>query len=209
MTATTAGRRRFRLAASAVSLAALMALTACSGDSEDQEVASAGDDIVVIPEGTPDDSGDAADDTPTEDTTEDATAEDVEPDDQGLAFAQCMRDNGIDMPDPTGTGEEAFMEAMQVFGDYDREVLRPALDACRDLLPAQATIEQRGPQDEETRLALTECMRDKGVEVPDDVWESGLPEDVDREEFRAALRECREETGVVREETGEGSAQQS
>ncbi|MGH3452266.1 MAG: hypothetical protein ACRDQW_16405, partial [Haloechinothrix sp.] len=70
---TAAGLRAFGL----VTLASLLALTACGGATEG--VASAGGEANPA-------------------TSEDAEAMDA--DAQALAFAECMREEGIDIPDP-------------------------------------------------------------------------------------------------------------
>lgn len=156
-----------------LALVATLALAGCGDDAGGGggEIASAAGD------------GDTASAAPT--PSEQAT----EPDDQGLAFAACMRDEGIDMPDPTG--EDGLRDAFQgVVGSYDEETFQAAMTACEDLLPTQLA-EQRGQtMDEETQLALAECLREQGVDVPDDLFDGGLPEGVDREDLMAAMDQC-------------------
>lgn len=47
-----------------------------------------------------------------------------------LAFARCMRENGIDWPDPTGTGSNVVEIEI---GDEDPEVLESAMQACNSV----------------------------------------------------------------------------
>lgn len=61
---------------------------------------------------------------------------DVDFQDQVVVFAGCMRENGIDMPDPDFSG---IMEGEQLFPGWEPELDDPdfetAFDACEDLLP--------------------------------------------------------------------------
>ncbi|MGH2674082.1 MAG: hypothetical protein ACRDKA_05865 [Actinomycetota bacterium] len=83
---------------------ALLVLSACGGG-EGDGVASAGG--VENP----------ANPGETEETPLDEDA-------QALVFANCMRDNGIDMPDP-GPGRRGLVEAFRaVSGDYDRTTMQ-------------------------------------------------------------------------------------
>lgn len=75
-----------------------------------------------------------------------AGGDSTEADDLMLEFAACMRDNGVDMPDPdfsaTGPGGDADAEGDGAgpgggpFGDIDRDDpdFRAAQEACQDIL---------------------------------------------------------------------------
>jgi hypothetical protein len=54
-----------------------------------------------------------------------------------LAFAQCMRDNGIDMPDPDFSGGGGPGPGGGPFGELDRgdPDFQAGLEACQDTLP--------------------------------------------------------------------------
>lgn len=156
-----------------LALAALLTMGACGGDDGDAGIASAGGEVVGAGSET---SG--------------------APDDGGVAFAGCMREEGIDVPDPVG--QDGLAEAFRsVQGDYDRETMRAALEECSDLRP-----EDTGPlgggmlagqgeaMDEETELELAECLREQGLDVSDDFFGQGPHEDIDREEIIAAMGQC-------------------
>lgn len=173
-TTTLVRRRAARLASTATILAAALVLAGCTGSDEDAEVASAG----------------SAPPSPTTTAETDAETEDGEED--LLAFASCMRENGIGLPDPTGTDEDALFEAYsEVMDDYTTEELETAMGACRDLMPAQ-TGDEREQIDPETELQLAECLRDQGVEVGDDLFTGSMPEGVDRDALIEAMDVCRE-----------------
>jgi hypothetical protein len=153
---------RSRALATAMVAAALLAVGACGG--------SSGDDGVAAADAAAPDRG-----------SQDADA-------QALAFAQCMRDNGVDMPDP-GPGQQGFYEAFhELEANYDQATLQEALTACEDLMPTFAA-EQHG--DDEDMLALVECLRDQGLDVPDNLFENGMPPNVHQDELMAAMEECR------------------
>lgn len=152
----------------AVAVAALLALSACGGVAEGG--ASAG--------------GDAKD--------EEA---------QVLAFVDCMRDNGFDMPDP-GPGQEGLMTALEeARGSHDQgtvdEDFEAAFAACEELLPEFATHDDAQP-DEEAQLALAKCLREQGLDVPDDLYSGGGLHDIDQDELDAAMEVCREEANAAR-----------
>lgn len=117
-----------------------------------------------------------------------------------LDFAACMRDNGIDMPDPEGDGGTVSLPAL---GEEDDEMAE-ALEACEGLLP----VDEDAPSDEErfeTDLKLAECLRENGVDVEDPEPGMGLalPVNPDDDEHMAAVTTCTEEAGLNIELEGE------
>jgi hypothetical protein len=154
-----------------VAVVALMALSACGGASDGGDVASAG--------------GEAR---PAEDTEQGPLDEEV----RALAFAECMRGNGVDMPDPA-PGQGGLSEAFHgIQEDYEQATIDEALAACEDLLPQRAHQGGHDVARDEVELALAECLREQGLEVPDNLFEGGGLHDVDDEELRAAMEECRD-----------------
>lgn len=148
--------------------------------------------------------GDSADDDPSVASASDAASADPAETSDGaagdeqadlLAFAQCMRDNGVDMPDPA-PGQEGLMDALRgSFEGADEATVQAAFEACQELIPQQA-IEERPELDEETQLALADCLRDQGLDVPDDLFSgdaAGLPEGIRREDLMPAMEVCRDE----------------
>lgn len=78
-----------------------------------------------------------------------------------LAFAECMRGKGIDMPDPGDGG-------MPI--DAEQEGLLEAAEACSDELgtpPGGSGGASPGEGQREFDLAMAQCLRDNGFEVPD------------------------------------------
>ncbi len=105
------------------------------------------------------------------DTTEDTPEASEE--DAILAFAACMRENGIeDFEDPefdeNGGIIFGFRDQAEA-GEVDRDTIRQAMDACREHLDGLAF----GPgsvdrsEIEDTMYEFAACMRDNGYDMPD------------------------------------------
>jgi hypothetical protein len=84
----------------------------------------------------------------------------------GLKFAQCMRENGVDMPDPSSSGgRQAFRVGPGE--DTTPEEFEEANKACRkymeDVEPPERSEEQQ-QEFKEAALANARCMREHGIE---------------------------------------------
>ena len=82
---------------------------------------------------------------------------------QGVKFAECVRNHGVPhMPDPNEKGEF-------VFGiDVSPEVWQKAVNACKDLEPPGALSGKRSPKQQSAALRFAQCMREHGVkDFPD------------------------------------------
>ena len=151
-------------------LAGAAMLAACgSAAADDREVASlsttAADDATT----------DTTDTTDTEgDTTESTGVED--PSEGPLQFAKCMREHGIDMPDPTVDDNGGVM--VQIGGPgqepgeaLDREELDAANKDCQQFLERAGTFEPPSAEDQkkmqEQALEFSKCMREHGIDMPD------------------------------------------
>jgi hypothetical protein len=101
------------------------------------------------------------------------------PEDAMLAFARCMREHGIDMPDPDtssgGPGVVTFHAGAATSGgadpgDADMHKLDEAQNACKDLMgdvgPMNMSPEQQQEMQDQA-LAFSRCMREHGVNMPD------------------------------------------
>ncbi|MBB1260030.1 hypothetical protein [Streptomyces alkaliterrae] len=111
------------------------------------------------------------------------------------AFAECMRENGVDMEDP---GPEGHVKITPELVDGDRKKLREAAEACREHMPQrQGGGGEMTEEQKESMRKFATCMRDEGVDVPDPEDGGGFrmgpgagvdPHDSD---FKAAMEECR------------------
>lgn len=114
----------------------------------------------------------------------------VSREDYQLAFAGCMREHGIDMPDPDADGSIAI----DVGGDVD--AFNTATEACIAELGSPPAPEGGGGSvsDEERiaeYLAIAECFREHGVEVRDPEPDGGLdiPDDAPMDVFEQCAPE--------------------
>lgn len=108
-----------------------------------------------------------------------------------LEFAGCLRQNGIDAPDPK-PGQTMSEYFKSISGSAGRDRLREAADACADKLPTELQELRDAAQDPDKMLRFARCMRANGVDVPDP---SGGRIDfgsVDRDSptFTAAAQKC-------------------
>jgi hypothetical protein len=168
MTATKLWRRL--VGAGAVALAASLALSACGGGEGDGVASAGGGQSAATP-------------------AETASPTPANPDAQALVFAGCMRDNGVDMPDP-GPGQQGLSDAFQsVAGRHDPKTLQTAVAACQDRMPQYAQEQQH---EDGWQLELAECLREQGLDVSDNPFEDAHQGRVDVGEFSAAMEVCRD-----------------
>ena len=113
---------------------------------------------------------------------------------QLLRFAQCMRENGVDVADPR-PGQPLIIK-----GDRnDTAKIRAAQEACKEFAPPQ---EGGGPQagdDLDRQAKLAECLRRHGVDVADPQPGQPLRVEGRREneaETQRAMQECQREVGA-------------
>lgn len=143
---------------------------------------------------------------------EDASGEDEQAkfEDAQLEFAQCMREHGVDVPDPESGGDGGLRFELQ--GQVDDQDFQEAQEACRPILE-DAIPEGDRPDPAEVRDQLhemTECLRDRGYDVPEpQIFGPGdeppdeppapskeLEDLMDDPEFQQAQEECSEEAGL-------------
>lgn len=160
-------------------LAAAAVLAACgSAAANDREVASLSTTAA----------GDATTGTGPGDTSGDATGTTavVDPTEAPLKFAECMREHGIDMPDPTVGANGAV--SVQIGGPPggannpgkapDPKELDAANKACQHFMEdASKSFDPPSAEDQkkmqESALAFAKCMRDHGVDMPDPQFSDG------------------------------------
>jgi hypothetical protein len=86
-----------------------------------------------------------------------------------LAFARCMRQQGIDMPDPQMSGNRITQEFKAGPGSKgpDDPKFKAAQQACNKYLPNGGQPPKPNPQQQQQMLALARCMRQHGINMPD------------------------------------------
>ena len=133
--------------------------------------------------------------------------------DGALKFAQCMRRNGVDMPDPKT--DENGMVVIEGGGPGENAMNDPDMKkadaACRKFLqdalpPKLSETEQKEFKDK--ALAHAECMREQGLDFPDprvgeggdvsiEIGGNGI--DPESPKFREAQKKCGDPLGPAEE----------
>ncbi len=126
---------------------------------------------------------------------------------QALEFSQCMRDQGLDFPDPTldAEGNLTMDELdMMAFGSTPEEIqatLETAMAACSEYLEGVSFGGGQMPdlvELQDTFLEFTTCMRENGYDMPDPDFSAGMSGffelgagiDQDDPVFQAAMAQC-------------------
>ncbi|MCR3747668.1 hypothetical protein [Lentzea californiensis] len=124
-----------------------------------------------------------------------------------VKFAQCMRENGVDMPDPKTSedGGGVMIEAMPG-GDassIDEDKMKTAHEACKEHLPNGGEMKPPSPEQQDKMRQQAKCMRDKGHDWPDPSFEGGgtaeareLP-NFDDDKVKQDMKDCGLGEGMV------------
>lgn len=115
-----------------------------------------------------------------------------DPHERSLKFAQCMRENGVQVDDP----EPGKGIMMKFDGSVPRETVEKAQEACKQYAPSGQRAGGPDPKREEAVRKLAQCMRDNGVEgYPDP--EGGVMrlnrEVAEDPDFKSAQEKCQKE----------------
>jgi hypothetical protein len=112
------------------------------------------------------------------------------------AFARCMREHGVDMPDPQESSGGGFQ--LSVPGaELDKATIDAAEKECRKLLPNGGQLGKPDAKQMEEMRKMAKCLRDHGVDAPDPdpdnpgvrVGSSGS-DDPGHEKMDKAMKEC-------------------
>ncbi|MET7394627.1 hypothetical protein ABZS66_14160 [Dactylosporangium sp. NPDC005572] len=110
-------------------------------------------------------------------------------------FAKCMREHGVDMPDPGPDGN------IEIAPGADRSKVLAASEACQEFLPNGGSLQNLSPEQLEQARAFAKCMREHGVDMPDPDPDTGLSSflksdiDVNSPAFKAAAEACKGTVG--------------
>jgi hypothetical protein len=130
---------------------------ACSGGGSDMGVASLDDGTQAAQESPP---------QPSDGSVESALSEE----ESVLAFAACLRNEGIDVEDPTVDADGNLLppRPRDVSAD-DREAMQAAFSACGEYLDnvAFGLNDDDRAEREDQLIAYAACMRDNGYDMPD------------------------------------------
>jgi hypothetical protein len=129
-----------------------------------------------------------------------ANSDDPEVQDAQVRYSRCMREHGIDMPDP-GADEQMRIEI------DDPDAWQEAEEECRPILEEIVGTFEPPSEEEQARmreqaLEFAKCMREHGVDMPDPQFsddggvtitaDEGEPGALgpDDDDFQAAAEEC-------------------
>ena len=140
-----------------LAVALTLVLAACGGSGDSEGVASLTD-------------------TTAQTTTDGAQGSDsgssqLDPQEAALDYTQCMREHGVDMPDPDANGGLQ----LNVGPGDDPKKVEEAQEACQDILQdagPRLSEEQQGVM-QDALLAFAKCMREHGVNMPDPQFGEG------------------------------------
>ncbi len=128
------------------------------------------------------------------------TAEPGDAQDILVEFTGCLREQGLDIPDPdfTASPVEARKSIEAAGIDLDDPAVQEKIDACRPIL--LGILQTLSPEQiqgyREAFVAYAQCMRSSGLDVPDPDFTRGLDLfggsiDPDDPAFAEADAECR------------------
>jgi hypothetical protein len=105
-------------------------------------------------------------DKPTATTT---ASNSKDPRQAALEFARCMRQHGIDMPDPQFSGNKITQSIRGGPGKMgpDDPKFKAAQQACQKYAPDGGQLTKPNPQQQQQLLQFARCMRQHGIDVPD------------------------------------------
>ena len=147
----------------------------------------------------------------TESTTTTIATEELTWSDVELVLAQCLRDNGYEVSDPTNPGELRKIVSPLFVGKTpaQQQELYGVIQQCAD--ENDIPLNARGTVDPEQQAAIldaeleiAQCLRDKNLEVGDPTSETSLRDllqplvftgVITGQNLRELVRECIEENG--------------
>jgi predicted small secreted protein len=125
-----------------------------------------------------------------------------------LDYAKCMREQGIDMPDPQFNGDGGVLMQQGKAGETppDKELVEAAEAACKQHREkAEAGLQKPSAEEQqkmkESMLAFARCMREQGVDFPDPNFDEdgrvtqhldGTQIDPESQKFKDAEKLCRD-----------------
>lgn len=161
--------RTWRLAVAGIATAAVLLASGCSSSDE----AAADDPVIFVENATATDAN-----TETETETDAETAGSGSEEEQALAFADCMRSEGIDFPDPVvnADGSVEFFGGDRGADGFAQDAgFQAAVETCGSLIEGASFLPDEGDftELEDSFLEVAECFRANGIDVPDPQFGEG------------------------------------
>ncbi|WP_199439346.1 hypothetical protein [Umezawaea beigongshangensis] len=113
-------------------------------------------------------------------------------------WAKCMRDNGVDVPDPRGEDGVAVAAAPP----ENDEGMRKADEECRPLLPNGGELRKPSAEQLDRMREMAKCLRENGIDAQDPNPDTGQPGQMDtagvpEEELTRVLEKCSDGEGAA------------
>jgi hypothetical protein len=97
--------------------------------------------------------------------------DDLDPEDAMLKFAQCMREHGVDMPDPEpGGGVRLNADGLS---EEQVEAAQAACQKWMDMAEPEDGGRELTEEEKQSFLDMAACMRERGYDFPDPTFEGG------------------------------------
>jgi hypothetical protein len=128
------------------------------------------------------------------------TASPTSAEDAQVKFAQCMRQHGVNVPDPKPGGRGGvFISGKK--GDEGK--INAAMSACRKFAP-KGNLDPNDPRVRDQMLKTAQCLRRHGVNVADPQPGQGLNIKIrgDQAKMRQAMEACRKEVPPPNQSNG-------
>jgi hypothetical protein len=93
-----------------------------------------------------------------------------------LKFARCMREHGVDMPDPQPGEGGGITLGGPGMGPEDQPKMEAAQKACQKILESVRPPEMSEEQEQRFKdqaLEFARCMREHGIDMPDPQFQGG------------------------------------
>lgn len=125
-----------------------------------------------------------------------------------MAFTECLREQGLNVADPVVDADGNIGKPELIGGgEFDKEALGAAMEACGDHLEGFTFGKERGDANKQVEqidqsLALAACLRERGYDVADptietlDQWRADFKDSIDWDDPAAIadFEECSGET---------------
>ena len=161
-----------------IGAALLLAVSGCAKEPEGEGVASAGG---ISAQQSADPANPAAN-----------------PQERVLQFVACMREQGVDVPDPD-PGDATGKSALRLdAAGADKATVGAAMEKCHRYLPEGGERAERTPAEIEDLRRFAQCMRDNGQPqwpdpLPDGSFDGDALGPINKDDavIRAAIEKCR------------------
>jgi hypothetical protein len=112
-------------------------------------------------------------------------------------WARCMRQHGINLPDPNIDANEGFAGLLPEGVNPDDPKFKAAQQACQRYAPSGGQPPKLNQQQRQQQLQFARCMRQQGINMPDPDANGGtdmsrIGVDPDGPKFKAAEQACQQ-----------------